>query len=91
MNQRRKQRLEREYQAKLDLLIDDIFELASDNRGWSWVSLAEESCMSYNTVYRLGMRLTKWPRLQTIYKLAAAVGMDLNLVQRDLRGVRIAA
>lgn len=91
MNQRQLRAVNREYEAKLTELVDDIYEAATDVWDFSWFQLANESGLAYNTVYRLGMRITRWPQLQTIFKLARAVGMDVNLVDRQLRMARRAA
>ncbi len=77
-----KHRTEEEYEEKLQELVDEIYDAASDIWEWSWVDLADRSYLAYNTVYRLGMRTTRYPRLMTIYKLAKAVGMDMNLVRQ---------
>jgi len=84
MNQRQKARVEREYMAKLESLVDDIYEIASDVWDFSWADLAEQSGCAYTTVWRLGMRVTRWPRLQTLYKLARAVGMDVQVIRDDI-------
>jgi len=89
-NEAEKQQVGREYEAKLQELVDEIYDAASDIWDWSWVDLADQSHLAYNTVYRLGMRITRYPRLMTIFKMASAVGMDLGLV-RERVGIRRAA
>jgi len=84
MNQRERARIEREYTAKLESFVDDIYEIAHDVWDYSWAELAEQAGCSYTTVWRLGMRVTRWPRLQTIYKLAQAVGMDIGLLRGEI-------
>jgi len=90
MNQRERARIEREYMAKLESFVDDIYEIAHDVWDFSWVDLAEEAGCSYTTVWRLGMRVTRWPRLQTIFKLARAVGMDVDLIRAEAEMARAA-
>ncbi len=70
---------ERAYYRQLHRMIDDIFTRASDEYGMTWSKLAEIAGLSYQTVSNLGDRQTKYPRHMTIFKLARAVEMDLEL------------
>jgi hypothetical protein len=65
------------YFAALHKLIDAIYEEAADTYGYTWAQLAVHANLSYLTVANLGDRETKYPRFQTVYKLAKAVGWSL--------------
>ena len=82
--------LDNQYAECLDQLVDDIYEAATDVYDYSWYQLAYEAHLAYNTVHRLGMRETKLPRLKTLFKLAAAVGMDVGIIENDLRARAVA-
>jgi AraC-like DNA-binding protein len=68
-----------EYFRALHRLIDQIFSEAADHFEWTWAKLASHANLSYPTVVNLGERQTKYPRFQTVYKLAHAVGWKLVL------------
>jgi hypothetical protein len=75
---------EHRYETFLNRTVDDIFDEAY-RRGWTWVKLASESGMSYNTVSNLGNRITFLPQLRTIYRMAKSVGMNVELISRKAR------
>lgn len=70
---------ERAYYRQLHRIVDDIYTRASDEYGMTWSKLAEIAGLAYQTVANLGDRQTKFPRHMTIFKLARAVGMALEL------------
>lgn len=70
---------ERDYFTQLHRIIDKIYEMAANDFKWTWAQLATHSNLSYPTVCNLGDRQTKFPRYQTVHKLAHAVGMKLTL------------
>lgn len=72
------------YYQDLHRIIDRIFEEAKESFDWTWSQLAFHSELTYATVNNLGERITKYPRFQTIYKLARAIGWTL-IVQKDKR------
>lgn len=69
--------LERDYFTQLHKIIDDIFSRAADEFEWTWSQLANHANLGYGTVDNLGNRHTKFPRFQTVFKLAEAVGWKL--------------
>ena len=78
-----------EYETRLDDLVDELFNEAS--RYWTWPELAHEAGLAYSTVYNLGERVTRLPQLRTVYRLADALGMDVQVVKRRLAVKRGAA
>jgi len=66
----------REYKKALNRIVDDIFHEA-DRLGMSNMDLAVASDLCYSTVIRLDLRVTQYPRLDTVYKLCNAVGFEL--------------
>lgn len=68
---------ERDYFASLHQMIDLIFEEAANSYQYTWSQLASHADLSYHTVEKLGDRVTKYPRFQTVFKLAKAVGWTL--------------
>lgn len=52
---------------------------AADKRGWVFAHLAEWSGVSIATIRRLESGTTKYPRLDTIWKLAQATGYRIEL------------
>jgi len=69
---------EQDYVRELNRLVDAIYQDATD-RGWSWIDLAGEAGVAVTTVYHLGERQTRFPEFRTVFRLAAAVGMQLQL------------
>lgn len=70
------------YEQFLVDLTDQIFDEAA--KTMEWKELAKEAGLCLSTVYNLGTYTTKYPRLQTIYKLGRAVGMDVLLIQKRI-------
>lgn len=70
----------REYFKKLNAILDEVWARFSGPT----MDLAKSSGLNPKTVYRLGSRATKFPRLQTVFKLAKAVDMELELVARNI-------
>jgi len=75
--------VDHDYETYLDRLVDDLFEIASQE--FTWAELAAESRLAYTTVARLGNRQTRLPQLRTVYRLAEAVGYDLSLIKREIK------
>lgn len=74
-----------DYLRALNRLVDDIFSVATYEKDWTWGRLAKEAGVAYTTVCRLGERETRLPQLRSIYRLAKAVGMDLQVVKHELK------
>ena len=70
---------ERAYYRQLHRIIDDIYTRAANEYNMTWGQLASNAGLAYQTVAKLGDRETKYPRHMTIYKLATAVNMELEL------------
>ena len=75
--------LPRDYEDRLDALVDEMFDLAYER--YTWGQFAEAAGVSHDTVARLGNRETRVPQLRTIYLLAKALGMDVGLVKTRLK------
>lgn len=69
---------ERDYFVSLHEMADAIFQEAADME-MTWCKLASVAGLGYQTVDNLGCRRTKFPQYRTIYKLAIAVGFELNV------------
>lgn len=68
----------------LKRLLREIFDLAFDQEVCAYATiedLAHASKLCPATVHRLYQGITKEPRLSTIYKLARAIKMDIELVK----------
>jgi hypothetical protein len=74
------------YEAALEKAVDVIFEYATYQLDWDWHDLAAEANLCYETVRRLGERITVYPRWQTFWKLAAACGLQMQFI--DLKNKR---
>ncbi len=61
-------------------LLSDAFELAAEY-GWTIPRLAAEARLCNSTVYKLLYKQTREPRARTLFKLARAVGMTMNIIQ----------
>lgn len=72
------------YERELNRIIDDCYS-RSGKLGMTWRDLADAAGLHPRTIYRLGNRITKLPRFETVWKIAKAVGMELALVQRKAR------
>jgi DNA-binding phage protein len=68
---------EKAYFESLHQIIDRIYELAANDYEYTWCQLATHANLAYETVVNLGERQTRFPRFQTVYKLAKAVGFNL--------------
>jgi transcriptional regulator with XRE-family HTH domain len=56
-------------------------------RGWSQEKLAQESGISYNTLIKLERKGIKNPKIETVVRLADALGVSLDeLVGRERSG-----
>lgn len=77
MKKRRLKPGQRAYWLALNDLLDDIFNDAAGSM--SWPQLAEASGLHHATIYRLGNREVRYPRFHTVWALAGAVGMQLEL------------
>lgn len=71
---------EKEFYRFLHRVVDDIFQIAKDEYQLTWNQLAGRAGVGYMTVYFLGERITRFPGLRTVYKLARAVGKQFELV-----------
>lgn len=77
--QKRREALFSSYWTALHNLVDQIFEVATNEYDLSWNQLAIKADVAYGAVQGLGERITQRPQIYTIYRLALAVGMDLEL------------
>jgi hypothetical protein len=68
---------EREYTRKLNHIVDDIFAEWGDTQ----VALAEAAGLGAQTISNLVHRVTKRPQLRTVWRLAAAVGMEVHVTK----------
>lgn len=68
-------RKNRAYNTRLKNVVRNLFLLASAEE-WSLVKLAQESKLSYQTVYNLYHGITRLPRYSTIYQIAVALDME---------------
>lgn len=71
------------YERFLTKLTDQLFD-AAYMEGLTWIGFAKRAGLAYTTVYNLGMRITRYPQLRTIYKLAKAVGMDVKIIKEKV-------
>ena len=93
VKKRRLTKKEREFCQRWHAATDDIFEAAveiwgdmSDN---CWRDLARAADVSYETVRRLGDRVTRFPHLFTIDKLAQAVGGEVLVEVNNLKAAMV--
>jgi DNA-binding XRE family transcriptional regulator len=65
------------YERELDVLLDQIFE------EWdkSWEDLADKADLAMSTIYNIGNRVTRIPQFKTVWKLARAIGFQLQLTR----------
>lgn len=73
--------IEKRYFTALHQFIDTMYAVASDEYEWTWSKFAAAAQVCPATVANLGNRVTRYPQYLTIYKLAAAVGMELKLAK----------
>lgn len=76
---KRKNEIDRSYEKELNAIVDRIFEIAADDYVISWGDLATAAGLSYGCVYNLGERNTRLPQHRTVWRLAKAVGLRLEL------------
>lgn len=76
-----KRKMPKGYSADLSRIVDEIFN-AAYRRDWSWSDLARFAGVHYWTVWRMGERLTRFPQLLTVWKLAKALQMQVAFVQK---------
>ena len=69
------------YERELNRFIDDAFNEAAF-KDWSWVRLADEAGLAYTTVYKLGHYVTKRPQFLTVWKIAKAIGYEIQFRKR---------
>jgi len=72
------------YESFLKHLVDELFDDAA-RQNMTWDRFAEAAGTSKSTVYRLGSRITRFPRIDTIYKLSKAVGKDVKIIKRRFK------
>lgn len=68
------------YYTTLNQIIDFLFEQAALS-GWTWHQFAHQAGLSYQTVQRLGYRITKYPHFRTIFALSRALGIRLEFAK----------
>ena len=73
--------IEQQYFRQLHRLVDEVFSEAYSKYGWTWAGLARNANLSYQTVAKLGDRITRYPAHMTVYKLGRAVGWDIVFQQ----------
>lgn len=76
------------YRKRLNRLLDEIYEIATEAMDWTWARLAREAHLSDNTVYRLGNRITRFPVYRTVWKLAHAIGMEVHIRTSAVQAVK---
>jgi len=68
-----------QYFRDLNELIEIMCIMEAVKRGWSMHQLAIEADLCPQTVYNLDAGITQYPRFSTIWKMAHAVGLKINL------------
>ena len=59
-------------------------KILRNQKGWSQEKLAREADISYHTVIKLEQNINKNPRIETVIKMADALGVSLDeLVGRE--------
>lgn len=76
-----KRKMPKGYSADLARIVDEIFD-AAYRRDWSWSDLARFAGVHYWTVWRMGERITRFPQLLTVWKLAKALQMQVTFVHK---------
>jgi DNA-binding phage protein len=82
----RKPFLETAYEKFLESVLTDVFD-ATDAMDMPNSQLAKDAELSTATVYNLYHRYTKWPRMSTVYKMAAAVGMTAKFLKEEQKKI----
>ena len=70
------------YEKKLNELLDAIFGRSGH---LTLEQLATKADLHVSTVYKLNNRVTKLPRLKTVFQLAKAVGMSIELAAKKIK------
>lgn len=68
--------IDKNYESKLNNLLDDLYEHVYEVLNWDAVEFAEQARVSLSTIYNLSNRSTRLPRLMTVFKLCQAVGWE---------------
>ena len=66
------------YQADMRRLVDDMFEVAVEE-GWTTREFAARAHLCPVTIWALRERITRFPRFDTIWKLAKATGFNVRI------------
>ena len=67
-----------EHHRQLSRLVDEIY-FQSDARGYTRTKLARKAGIHRTTVTKLGNFTTRFPRAQTVFDLARAVGIKISV------------
>lgn len=76
------------YTQFLNQVVDELFTAAAETM--TWLEFARRAGLCYSTVYRLGTRQTRYPQLRTVYLLARAAGLEVEIKQQVKRYRRAA-
>jgi hypothetical protein len=71
------------YERFLEKITDEMFDEAY-RQGLTWIGLAHRAGLAESTVYKLGMRITRFPQLRTFFLLAKAVRMNVRVIRKEL-------
>jgi hypothetical protein len=75
---------QRRYLDDLHKFIDELFEEAAVQKGWSLERWANLAGCSPGTVSRLRWKITVYPRFHTIWKLAKPLGYQVMLKKPEV-------
>lgn len=67
----------KKYKEDLHSIVTKLFDECY-NKGWTWDQFATKAGVSYNTVFYLGNRNTRFPQFRTLQLLAGALGGSLT-------------
>lgn len=70
------------YLKSLGAVVDVLFAIATDDKGWTWADFAKHAGVSYTTISALGYRKTRFPEYRTIHLMAKAVGRNIEVVSK---------
>lgn len=82
-------RLERGYITRLNLIVDQLFNEAYDKK-WDYRDLASAAGLADKTVRRIELRKTRVPYLRTVWKMAEALGLNIDIVDQTKPKLKIA-
>ncbi len=82
--QHRQSPVGRDLWQQLDELLDQSYDLALQ-MGWNNPKLAQEAGIATSTVYRIGLRLTVYPRWETVARIARSVGLEIAIGRPKLK------